>query len=103
MSKAPHREDIKAEIRKRGSSLAIISSEAGLHRRSGSRALVAPMPTANRAIAEFLGKSLHELWPHWYDKSGERIVSRVRGKGSEKKTPRHCKKRNLPLTEGDKP
>lgn len=91
LTKAPHREDIKAAIRKRGSTLAIISTAAGLHRRSGSMALVVPMPTANRAIAEFLGLSLHELWPQWYDQNGERITLRNSPEGRQKIRPRHGK------------
>lgn len=72
--KGPHREDIKAAIRKRGSTLADISTQAGLGRKSASYALVVPMPTANRAIAAFLGRTVHDLWPNWYDQSGERII-----------------------------
>lgn len=93
MSKnGPHREDIKAAIRKRGSTLAIISTNAGLHRRSASHALVNPMPIANSAIAEFLGKSLHDLWPRWYDQNGERIKSQAPRKRIRKAPARHRQK-----------
>lgn len=77
-SKGWHREDIKGELRKRGSSLAEISTGAGLARRSGSQSLITPGPTANRAIAAFLGVPLHELWPDWYDQYGNRITSKPR-------------------------
>ena len=38
-----------------------------------SWALIRPHLRANHAIAEFLGVSLHELWPQWFDHSGGRI------------------------------
>lgn len=38
-----------------------------------SWALIRPHLRANHAIAEFLGVSLHELWPQWFDLSGGRI------------------------------
>ena len=88
----PHREDIKAEIRKRGSTLAEISEKAGLGRRSASYALVVPMPTANRAIAAFLDKPLHELWPRWYDQHGNRIRSRTPLKRTRNTPRRHRQK-----------
>lgn len=90
--RGPHREDIKAEIRKRGSTLADISTKAGLGRRSASYALVVPMPTANRAIADFLGMTLHDLWPRWYDQSGERIKSQASPKRTRKTPSRHRQK-----------
>jgi hypothetical protein len=36
-------------------------------------ALIKPHPRANAAIAEFLGVSLHELWPQWFDEDGKLI------------------------------
>ncbi|WP_435640298.1 helix-turn-helix domain-containing protein [Micavibrio aeruginosavorus] len=90
-STAPHKEDIKAAIRKSGSTLAAVSAEAGLSKAAGANALNRPVPRANQAIAEFLGKKLHELWPRWYDQNGERIRS-ARRKPTRKHPPRHRQK-----------
>lgn len=68
-----HREQIKAMVRMRGSTLRRISLEARLDRGSASVGLLRPFPAANRAIASFLGLSLHDLWPQWYDREGRRI------------------------------
>ncbi|MDX2094330.1 MAG: helix-turn-helix domain-containing protein [Alphaproteobacteria bacterium] len=68
-----HAEDIKAAVRKRGKTLIDIGLEAGLHRTAGSHALRAPFPSAQIAIANFLGLSVHDIWPLWYDQSGQRI------------------------------
>lgn len=68
-----HREDIKAMIHKRGSTLRQISIEAGIHKGTTSSALLFPIPKANRAIAAYLGLPLHVLWPQWYDQKGRRI------------------------------
>ena len=69
----PHRADIMAEVRKKGSTLAGVGRRAGLSRATMSWALMKPHPRANAAIAEFLGRSLHELWPQWFDLTGTRI------------------------------
>lgn len=91
-STAPHKEDIKAAIRKRGSTLASLSKGAVLSDAACANALNRPVPRANQAIAEFLGKTLHELWPRWYDQNGERIRSVARSKPTRKHPPRHRQK-----------
>lgn len=77
---AVDKQDIKAMIWKRGSTLRLISTQAGLDFDTASRSLIEPIPRANKAIADFLAISLHELWPRWYDQNGNRI-----------KQQRHCK------------
>ncbi len=72
-----HKEDIKALIHKRGSTLRQISLEAGLCMDGGSIGLHRPIPTVNKAIAEFLGIPAHDLWPDWYDPEGNRIYARA--------------------------
>ena len=67
------RHDIMAAVRKRGSTLAGVGRSVGLSRKSMSWALIRPHLRANKAIADFLGVSLHELWPQWFDRSGGRI------------------------------
>ncbi len=73
MTKLKHREDIKAALRKNGTNLRVVSIKSGLNERAGSRSLIKPIPTANRAIAKSLGMTVHSLWPEWYDKRGQRI------------------------------
>lgn len=68
-------QDIKAMIWKKGSNLRQISLQAGLHLGTASQALMFPIPAGNKAIADFLGLSLHELWPHWYDQQDQRLTS----------------------------
>lgn len=104
-SRGWHREDIKAELRKRGSSLADISTGAGLERKTGAKSLDVPCPTANRAIAAFLRVPLHELWPDWFDQNGNRIPSRShrtrsasRHKSQKKVSPKIV---STPQTQGE--
>jgi len=66
------RNDVKAQVGKAGGSLSEIAKTARIHPSSCSHALDYPIPSANRAIAKFLGKSVHELWPEWFDKNGKR-------------------------------
>jgi Ner family transcriptional regulator len=69
-----HRADILAAVRKRGSSLAEIARAVGLARQTMYWAMSAsPRLRANKAIADFLGVSLHELWPQWFDADGKMI------------------------------
>lgn len=66
-----HPEQIKAAIRQTGVSCRDVAVDAGLHPSALSQALRRPIPAANRAIADYLGKALHELWPAWFDEDGE--------------------------------
>lgn len=68
------KEDIKAMVWRRGTTLRQISLQAGLNIHAASEALRKPFPAANTAIADFLGKSLNDLWPCWYDQHGNRIT-----------------------------
>ncbi len=78
-----HRADIVAAVRKSGSSLVGISSALGLTRSAASRALILPHTRVNRAIAEVIGRPMHELWPQWFDASGQRIGSGSRSRSSK--------------------
>lgn len=70
------RNRIRYLVGERGSTLRQISILAGLNDDAASQALVSPKPAANKAISDFLGIPLHELWPSWYAQSGERISTR---------------------------
>lgn len=96
---APHREDIKAAIRKKGSNLWRLTKEnKPIADTALTICLVRPLPRANRIIADFLGLSLNHLWPAWYDKSGNRISSRSTSKHSAKRPQPHSKKTRRNLT-----
>lgn len=87
-----HKEDIKAAVRKKGSTLQALSIQHGLQEKTVAGSLRVPMPRANRAIADFLGISLHQLWPAWYDQSGNRIPSGNSRKRTPKRQTGHCQK-----------
>lgn len=63
---------IIAEVHRRGSTLVDLALENSLSESACRVALDRPVPSANRAIAEFLGVPLHELWPAWFDAEGNR-------------------------------
>ena len=65
-----HKEDIKAEIRKRGSNLHALARENGLVPNHMARSLRLRFPTYHAVIAHFLGVPVQELWPQWYDVDG---------------------------------
>lgn len=67
---ALHPEDIKAEIRKRCGSLAELARKHGVSQSVVQTALRRPQPTGNRIVAAALGRSVHEIWPQWFDEAG---------------------------------
>jgi Ner family transcriptional regulator len=71
-----HRADIIAAIHKRGSSLAQLGRENGLGDSTLRASLHTPRTPSNRIIAAFLGASLHDLWPAWFDRNGRLIGGR---------------------------
>jgi Ner family transcriptional regulator len=77
MNRKWDRHAIRAEIARRGSSLTKLAAEARLSPSSMSWALWSrPHLRANKAIAEFLGVSLQELWPEWFDADGKVISTK---------------------------
>lgn len=78
MPQNTHPEDVKAAVRKTGISLAELARRNGLAAVSGRRCLYFPVPSANRAIAARLGRSVHELWPEWFDADGSRRLGDLR-------------------------
>jgi len=67
-----HPEDIKAEIRKRGVTLADIARSAGIGGNALRLALTLPRRDAERAIAGFLGLHPKITWPSRYHANGRR-------------------------------
>ena len=73
MAQNVHRELVKARIRLRGVTLAELALRYGLNPPSLSDSLRRPSATYNRMVADFLGETVHTLWPLWYDVDGERL------------------------------
>ena len=72
-----HPADIKAAIQKKGSNLTEIALKAGLSESACRMALLYQfVPAGERAIATYLGKPLHEIWPNRYDRNDNRIIGR---------------------------
>ena len=88
-------EDIKADVRKTGISLAELARKHGLDDSTTRAALRRPQPSGNRAIAKHLGKSLHDLWPEWFNADGDRISG---PKTTRKSRPAASQKRSPKLT-----
>lgn len=73
-----HPAEIICALKLRGESLASLARNTTpkLSRKTLSWALVKPHARANKAIADFLGVPLHELWPQWFDAEGKLISTR---------------------------
>lgn len=67
---------IAAEIRRRGRTLAGLSRELRLSDHAIEKSLKKPIPSADRALARWLGVSVHALWPDRYDDQGRRTPKR---------------------------
>jgi Ner family transcriptional regulator len=61
-----HREDIKAALRKGGSSFSMLARKHGYHVSAVRLALVVPYPKMERLIAEALGTTPPVIWPSRY-------------------------------------
>ncbi|PLY36744.1 DNA-binding protein [Pectobacterium carotovorum] len=67
-----HPADIIAALKKRGTTLAAVSREAGLASSTLANALTKHWPKGEKLIAEALGVSPEEIWPSRYRKSENR-------------------------------
>lgn len=75
-----HPEDIKAEIRKRGISVAQLARESGYRNpRTFMNVLRMPYPKVERIIAEFLEVKPESIWPSRYQES-TRIRNQVQSR-----------------------
>ena len=61
-----HRAYIIAAIREKGSTLAQLSIDAGLHPRTLGNALERKYPKGEKIIADFIGIPPQEIWPDRY-------------------------------------
>lgn len=71
-----HKEDIKAEIRKRGKTMSDLARENDMPESTVRNALNKPVKCAEQIIASFLNVPLHELWPKRWTEDGKRIRPR---------------------------
>ncbi len=71
MNEGWHREDIIAAVRKRGSTLKRLGREHGFALHTVNQCLTKRFPNAHEVVANFLGVSRGEVWPHWYDADGK--------------------------------
>ena len=67
-----HREDIKATVRKRGTSIAALAAAHGLKPSALLRTLAVPREAGERIIADFIGTPPHHIWPSRYHFDGSR-------------------------------
>lgn len=72
-----HPEDIKASVRKQGTTLTALAVANGLSPSACRKALKVPCPRADKAIARCIGKPLHLIWPQRYDRLGNRQFTKV--------------------------
>ena len=69
-----HSEDVKAAIRKRGSTLTALAKANGISAQALSRAIFERTSArAEKIIAEFLGVPPMKIWPSRYSKAGARL------------------------------
>jgi len=66
-----HRADVLAAIRKKGSTLAKLSRDNGLHVRTLYNALERHWPKGEQIIADYIGVNREEIWPERYNNKEE--------------------------------
>lgn len=85
-SRGWHQQDIQAAIRKRGTTLAELSRQAGLSPGTLQTVFSKRYPRGQRLVAQFIGVPVQTLWPHWYGPKGELLPlggAPVRGRGAK--------------------
>lgn len=65
-----HPEDVKAAVRKTGTSLTALAVAHGLSESAVRRALICPWPRVEALIAQHLGLKPQQIWPTRYDARG---------------------------------
>jgi len=72
-----HPADVLAALKKRGQSLAGLSTAHGYHPTAAGKALKRPWPAMEAIIATALGLTPAHIWPTRYDASGQPIGARA--------------------------
>ncbi|PHM70018.1 helix-turn-helix domain-containing protein [Xenorhabdus kozodoii] len=79
-----HQADIIAALRKRGTTLAALSREAGLSSSTLANALSRQWPKGERIIADYLEVHPSEIWPsRYFDQRGQLIERKILSKSQE--------------------
>ncbi|MGJ0635979.1 helix-turn-helix domain-containing protein [Xenorhabdus bovienii] len=79
-----HQADIIAALRKRGTTLAAVSREAGLSSSTLANAFSRPWPKGEWIIANYLGIHPSEIWPsRYFDRDGRLVERKARNKSQE--------------------
>jgi Ner family transcriptional regulator len=68
-----HPADVLAALKKRGNSLAALSTAHGYHPTAAGKALKRRWPALEGLIAEAIGVPASQIWPSRYDASGSPI------------------------------
>lgn len=74
--KGMHPEQIKAQVRMRGKTLAQLARDHEVSQSAVTKALREPCTVGEKIIANFLGFPLHSLWPERWTVCGQRIRPR---------------------------
>lgn len=74
------RYEVMGMVKSRGHSLADLAEQNGLHPSTVQTAIYRLQPSGNRVIATFLGVSVHDLWPEWFDAAGNVIADSTKRK-----------------------
>ncbi|WP_038216408.1 helix-turn-helix domain-containing protein [Xenorhabdus bovienii] len=77
-----HQADIIAALRKRGTTLAAVSREAGLSSSTLANTLTRPWPKGEWIIANYLEIHPSEIWPSRYFDSNGQLIKRTARKVS---------------------
>ncbi|MBC8949893.1 helix-turn-helix transcriptional regulator [Xenorhabdus sp. TS4] len=79
-----HQADVIAALRKRGTTLAALSREAGLSSSTLANALTRPWPKGEWIIANYLKLHPSEIWPsRYFDANGQLIERNPRNNSQE--------------------
>lgn len=74
-----HRADIIAAVRKKGTTLAALSREAGLSSSTLANVLTNPWPKGEKIISEALGVQPWIIWPsRYYDPDSHELIDRTK-------------------------
>ncbi|MDE1483717.1 helix-turn-helix domain-containing protein [Xenorhabdus bovienii] len=80
-----HSADIIAALRKRGTTLAAISRDAGFNSSTLANTLSRPWPKGEWIIANYLNIHPSEIWPsRYFDMNGNLIERKIRDKSLKK-------------------
>jgi Ner family transcriptional regulator len=96
MSRKPrgwHPEDIKAAVRKKGTTLTALALANKLPESACRVALRMPYYIGEQAISRFLGISPRTLWPDRYDEDAQPLQPRIRAKITSGRVASQCQKR----------